>query len=289
MMNGVSIIAPLTIDCIFTGVDRFPRDGEEIYSKDLKITLGGGANISACRLNNWNIPVKFGTFHSDGMLSKLALRECEAKNFPRIYNLYKGDKEPVILSVVYTGEKNRRIISYDPNVKENYLTDCELYDFLKDSRIATAPHNLNVVKKLHSDGTKLVYDVHCDDKLTLKAQRDILEYVDVFTPNAAEAMSIAKTSNHQRALEILCDYTAMPIVKLGEDGCCAKINGEILYFVAPKVDCIDTTGAGDNFLAGLIYGLYNGEKIEKCIAYANKAGAYSTTSYGCLGTDYKLD
>ena len=288
-MNGVSIIAPLTVDFIFSGIDRFPQKDEEIYADDLKITLGGGANIAACRLNNWNIPVKFGTFHSNNTLSKRALQICKDKNFPEIHNLYKGDKEPVILSNVYTNEVNRSIISYDANVKENHLTDDELYEFLKDSKIAVAPYNPDVVKKLHNDGTKLVYDVHCDDKLTLKAQRDVLEYVDVFTPNAAEAMAIAKTSNHQKALEVLCDYTAFPIVKLGADGCCAMINGEILYFVAPKVNCVDTTGAGDNFLAGLIYGLYKDEPIEKCIAYANKAGALSITSYGCLGADYNLD
>lgn len=288
-MDGVSIVAPLTLDFIFSGVERFPKSGEEIYAEDLRIALGGGANIAACRLNNWDIPVNFGTFYSDYTLSKLALQMCEAKNFPKIHNLYKGDKEPVILSNVYTNSTNRSIVSYDKGVKENYLTDDQLYEFMKNSKMAVAPYNSNVVKRLHNDGTKLIYDVHCDDKLTLKAQRDILEYVDVFTPNAAEAMAIAKTSNHQKALEILCDYTAFPIVKLGADGCCAKINGEILYFVAPKVNCIDTTGAGDNFLAGLMYGLYKDDPIEKCIAYANKAGALSITSYGCLGADYKLD
>ncbi len=48
---------------------------------------------------------------------------------------------------------------------------------------------------------------------------------------------------------------------------------------------IDTTGAGDNFLAGVMYGLYHNYDIVKCMQLGNVLGGYSTTAIGCYGAN----
>ncbi|MBQ4019239.1 MAG: hypothetical protein II606_00970, partial [Erysipelotrichaceae bacterium] len=39
-----------------------------------------------------------------------------------------------------------------------------------------------------------------------------------------------------------------------------------------NIQCIDTTGAGDSFVAGFIHGLSQNEKIEDCIRIGNECG-----------------
>lgn len=46
------------------------------------------------------------------------------------------------------------------------------------------------------------------------------------------------------------------------------------------VDTVDTTGAGDAFLAGVLYGLANGESLSETLALANAVAALTTTETG---------
>lgn len=45
---------------------------------------------------------------------------------------------------------------------------------------------------------------------------------------------------------------------------------------------VDSTGAGDAFLAGLMYGLYHAKPIAQSIAYGNVTGGACVQQLGCL-------
>lgn len=289
MNSGVSLLCPLTLDCIFSGVSRFPKNGEEVYADSLQMTLGGGSCVAAMRLFTAGIPVSMGTFWNGGLRSEIALRLSETLGFRcALHNLYDGDKDPVLFSSVFTDERERNIVTYDTGISEASFSAKVIYDFLKGAKLSVAPQCPEAVKALHEDGTKLLYDVHWAEGQTLKTHAEILKYADVFTPNAKEAMALTETVTPEAALHALCDYTAFPIVKLGKQGCIAKIDGKMRSFLPPVAHTVDTTGAGDNFLAGLLFGLYQDANIEDCIRIANAAGAASTESFGCFGASYDL-
>lgn len=71
-MNGVAVIDRVTIDCIFSGMVGFPGAGEELYTDRFSMTLGGGACVTPVRLGNMGVPVRYGTFLGQGLLSKTA-------------------------------------------------------------------------------------------------------------------------------------------------------------------------------------------------------------------------
>ena len=48
----------------------------------------------------------------------------------------------------------------------------------------------------------------------------------------------------------------------------------------PSVKAVDDIGAGDSFDAGFVRQFLTGAKLEDCLAFANVAGAYSTTKEG---------
>ena len=86
----------------------------------------------------------------------------------------------------------------------------------------------------------------------------------------------------------MCNYTAQPIVKVGKDGCITRIHGKTEHFPAGEATPVDKTGAGDNFLAGLVFGVYHGCSVAECIQLANIAGGKSTETFGCYDAPYDL-
>ncbi len=69
-------------------------------------------------------------------------------------------------------------------------------------------------------------------------------------------------------------------VTLGARGAMAAIGDECIRFPAFKVHAVDTTGAGDIFHGGFIYGLLKNWPLEKIMAFANAAAGLNCTHLG---------
>ena len=89
----------------------------------------------------------------------------------------------------------------------------------------------------------------------------------LFIHRQKEALKITDTDTPEKAADVLSNYFEKVIVKLDKDGCLGMENGKKFY--VSQVDDfkhVDSTGAGDAFLAGFIYGLYH----EKSFLYTGK-------------------
>jgi ribokinase len=69
-------------------------------------------------------------------------------------------------------------------------------------------------------------------------------------------------------------------VTLGERGCLALVDGEFIEQPAWPVEATDTTGCGDVFHGGFIYGLLRGWKAAHSLAYASWAAAMTSRRLG---------
>ena len=115
----------------------------------------------------------------------------------------------------------------------------------------------------------------CVDCSSIKNNEDAkdmscLKYIDYFFCNASEARALCHSEDIHACEEVLCQCGIKNVViKMGEKGCLYK--GKI-YTPQRNIQCIDTTGAGDSFVAGFIHGLSQNEKIEDCIRIGNECG-----------------
>ena len=73
---------------------------------------------------------------------------------------------------------------------------------------------------------------------------------------------------------------AITIIKIGEEGAIWVAPEKDLHVVAPKVNVVDTTGAGDSFNAGFLVAWLQGQSPEQCLKMGNKIGAASTRVAG---------
>jgi sugar/nucleoside kinase (ribokinase family) len=105
-----------------------------------------------------------------------------------------------------------------------------------------------------------------------------LVHTDVFMPSLAEAKAISGEPDAASAAEWLRRAGAREVVvKLGADGCYVGGSGHVAGL---EVAAVDSTGAGDAFAAGLLFGLLAGWPIERAARLANAAGALATTAVG---------
>lgn len=90
----------------------------------------------------------------------------------------------------------------------------------------------------------------------------LTNYVDIIFANEEEAKAFTGKEGVD-ALNVLSEYCPIAIVKIGKDGSLIKMNGEITTI--EPVDAVrrDTTGAGDIYASGFLYGLLNGYSAQK--------------------------
>ncbi|MCK2175214.1 aminoimidazole riboside kinase [Enterobacter asburiae] len=72
------------------------------------------------------------------------------------------------------------------------------------------------------------------------------------------------------------------LVTQGKEGVIAWHDGTAKHYPATPVECVDTTGAGDAFVAGMLYGLAAGQDLTPVIALAQRCGALATTAKGAM-------
>lgn len=94
-------------------------------------------------------------------------------------------------------------------------------------------------------------------------QNFVTKYVDIVFANEEEATAFTKLPAEQ-AVHVIAQQASLAIVKVGAKGSYIKQGDTLLHIPAEKVKPIDTTGAGDVYAAGFLYGYANNLPLSRC-------------------------
>ncbi len=90
----------------------------------------------------------------------------------------------------------------------------------------------------------------------------VRNYVDIVFANEEEAIAYANTTPEEAA-ELLSKECEIAVVKKGSKGSIIRRGDEVVEIGVIKVNCVDTTGAGDLYAAGFLYGYANNLSLEQ--------------------------
>lgn len=93
--------------------------------------------------------------------------------------------------------------------------------------------------------------------------RMVKEYVDIVFANEEEAKAFTGKSPEE-SVEIISEMTSIAVVKVGASGSLIKSSDSSTKVGVIKVNPIDTTGAGDLYASGFLYGLSKGLSLSQC-------------------------
>lgn len=109
-------------------------------------------------------------------------------------------------------------------------------------------------------------------------------YVDICFANEEEAKALTGLEPRQ-ALDFIADYSEYAVVKLGASGSLIKHSGNVYEIPTDKVKCVDTTGAGDLYASGVLYGISNGFAPDVCGKIGSILGGAVVQNYGARIND----
>ena len=141
------------------------------------------------------------------------------------------------------------------------------------------PAAIMAARLARASGVQVTSDI---DRVTAETG-ELIELVTV--PILAEHVlgELTGVSDPERALRhLMRPHHAMACVTLGAAGAVLLVGDDVYHQPAVAIGAVDTTGAGDVFRAGFIYGLLNGYAPRESLAFANAAAARSCTRAGAM-------
>lgn len=150
--------------------------------------------------------------------------------------------------------------------------------FLQD---ALRPDTAGLFAAAHARGLTTSLDTNFDPTMRWDdGLTNVLKHTDLFFPNETELRGIARTDDIESGLRSLAASGATIAVKQGERGATAIRGGEIAHASALAIPVVDTTGAGDNFNAGFIYGYLQGWDLTRTLRLGCICGSLSVRAAG---------
>ncbi|CAE6925829.1 belongs to the carbohydrate kinase PfkB family [Vibrio sp. B1ASS3] len=116
-----------------------------------------------------------------------------------------------------------------------------------------------------------------------------IKLADVVKFSEEELLYLTETSSLDEGLTELAQYSIpLVLITLGENGALAIVNGQQHQIDSIPVNVVDTTGAGDAFVSGLLAFLSQNDdwqqeaKIIEAVRWGNVCGALATTKKGAM-------
>ena len=285
----VYVYGDVNIDIVIPNVNKFPAPGQEEEVPVMETFTGGGAALFALGLGKLGLrPVFQGEVGDDcyGEFIRNAFRESNVDS-----SLLKTSSTlKTGLSLSFTNQDDRSFLTYRGTNEKICIEEVDLKQVAYASHIhvtgyageANHASYLSFLKKVKEDTQATVsFDVGWDPTEEWKPEIcQLFPYIDVLFMNQTEAANYSRKDSPREVAEEFARTCGMAVGKLGRSGSIAVKDGTFYQAAPYPVEAVDTTGAGDSFNAGFIYGFLKGKDVEECLKCGNGCGALSVTALG---------
>lgn len=284
-------------DLILTG-DVTPEFGQvEKLAESAALTIGSSSAIFACGAARLGLKVAFIGVCGDDVFGRFMLEEMQKRDVDTSHVIIREGGETGF-SVILNKGTDRAILTHlglIATLRVSEVSD----DLLRQARhlhvasyflqTGLKPDLPELFQRAHLLELTTSLDTNYDPSGEWLGFGRLLAPTDIFMPNQTEALSITKASDVESAARQLAQHAKTVVVKLGADGALACSRGEIVKSSSPRVEVVDTVGAGDSFDAGFLYGYLNNWKLDKSLQLACVCGALSTRQVGGTNGQPSLD
>jgi sugar/nucleoside kinase (ribokinase family) len=292
----VLVVGELNADLILRG-DVTPAFGQvEKLVDDATLTLGSSSAICACGLARLGLRVAFAGKVGDDEFGRFTARELAARGIDTS-SIVVDPALKTGLSVILSRGNDRAILTYSGSIAALRLEE------INPSLLARARHlhlgSYFLLDHLRPDAPKL-FEAARAHGLTISLDTNYdpseqwqgglaatLRQTDIFLPNETELCAIARKDTVEAALAEMPPHLVVAL-KLGARGAMAQQGGQHQRAGSVPVNVVDTTGAGDSFDAGFLYGHLAGWELARTLRFACVCGSLSTRAAGGTGAQATL-
>lgn len=270
-------------DLVFTGLPDIPRLGDEVFCSGLKVLPGAGF-IPAVALTRLGKQVAWACDFGSDFFSRYVLEQADRQKLsPRLFRIH--DQSLQAVTVAFSFAHDRSFLSYMDSLPPTDLAALVRQNPARCLMLMSLHHGPDFVEAVdaaHEQGSLVFMDAQVSGEASLADPEVMaaLRSVDIFAPNQKEALQLTGEKSVEQALLHLAALTPTVVIKLGADGALARSKDEQVYMPGISSNAVDTTGAGDNFDCGFLYGSLKGYSLEDRLRCGNFCGSRSVTAYG---------
>jgi ribokinase len=286
MMDAkILVFGSMNADLVFA-VDTLPRQGETVLGPGYSIVPGGKGANQAVAASRAGVPVRMiGCLGNDGfgdvLLKSLTEAGVETSSIRRV-------SKPTGCAAIGVDAMgaNQIMVAGGANLE---VRASDVDDSLLDSKAilvlqmeVPAEENWLLIRRAHEHGVRVVLNVAPAAAVPL----DVLAMADFLVVNEHEVLVVAgemgvAASDAVTAARSIAQKTHQAcIVTLGADGAFACDTGRAWRIAALPIKPVDTTAAGDCFVAWLAARLAYGDDLPESIGWATVAAGQACLVHG---------
>jgi ribokinase len=259
---------------LVVGVDRRPGPGETVLGSDLTVLPGGKGANTAVAAGRLGARVAFlgavgQDSHANLLLGSLRSAGVDVSRVRRV-------ERPTGVALITVTKDGENSIVVSPGA--NHALTPDDVD-LGEARVLVASLEVPVPVVEHAvalaswSGVRAVVNLAPPARLSVATMSN----VDPLIVNEHEAVWLAGAADPWRLLEL---GPRSVVITLGARGVLIADGSGVQEVPAPRVDPVDTTGAGDAFTGAIAVGLAAGQDLKAAAEFAVRVAAFSVTRPG---------
>ncbi len=276
---------------------RFPNPGETVTGGTFKQFLGGkGANQAVASVRSGSKTIFIGKIGKD-LFGDQIVSQLTDEGI-NINHIIRDPQEHSGVAFILIDENGENMISVAPGANFNLKAE----EIRSKAQIIQNANSIVVQMEIPIETIQEIFKIASEGNVIkilnpapLKPiPEEILSKVDIIIPNEGELYRLHSLLGFNKVIEegkqkivhISKDLANLGInyiiTTLGNKGCLIfeKNTNKFLEIVAPKVNTVDTVGAGDCFIGVLASMLSKGEKVLDSVKYATTAASIAVTRKG---------
>jgi len=264
-------------------VDHLARNDKVSFIKEVNYSVGGCVPTALTTIQRLGDTTTFISRIGNDWMGNRILEKLKKEGLG--CEEVKYDKKITSSFSFVQIEKNtgERAISYYPGASEAIIFDSKSRDLIDSSKALIIDGLItNEDIKAAEYANKVGKPVLLDANIIFKNTNKLLPYIDYLVSSENFLYEYSNSQDIKSSLKkIKKDFnTEVLITTLGRKGSVVLLNNEIVYIEAFNVDAIDTTGAGDVYHGGFLFGILKGWDIKDIMIFSSAVAALKCTSYG---------
>ena len=293
-MSDVACLGIMVADAIGRPIDTIPQKARLQLFDQMELHTGGCAVNTGIALAKLGTDVSIiGKVGEDGF-GDFLINEIE-KYGASAAGVVRGSDSSTSFTFIMVASDGERRFLHTMGANATFCIDDVDMEIITQAKILhvagsylmstlDGEQTAEVLKQAQEAGVTTALDTAYNDRTEdwLGMMAPSLPYLDYFLPSVEEAEQISGQSKPADMASFFRDRGCKVAgIKLGREGCYVKSDDVEVSFPIYKVGTVDSSGAGDSWVAGFLSGVLKSWPLDKAAQFGNATAAHCVRAIGC--------
>ncbi|MBM4324390.1 MAG: carbohydrate kinase family protein [Deltaproteobacteria bacterium] len=265
-----------------TVVPEFPTLNSKMRIRQFSKQGGGQVATALVALARWGVKTKYIGKIGEDELGSFSLDSIRQEGVDVSSVMIEPDATNQFAVILVDGLSGERTILWDRDERLMYRKgELRKEEVCSGKILHLDGHDIHAAiqcaRWAKQEGIPTVIDIDKVEPLT----KELIKEIDfVITSSQFPSLYTGISNREQALLELQKHTNGFLCTTLGEEGAMALVDGQIVHSRGFPIKAVDTTGAGDVFHAGFIYGLLRNWEVKEILRFANAVASLKCRGLG---------